>query len=78
MTRGAAGTTANVVLAAAGLAAAYVVVTTPPLRRLALRAARGWLGASVPVYLIGETLRAWVASGRVADRGVGAPGLELR
>jgi len=63
MTRGAARTTANVVLAAAGLAAAYVVVTTPPLRRLALRAARVWLGASIPAYLIGETRRAWMASG---------------
>jgi hypothetical protein len=63
MTRGAAHTTANVVLAAAGFAAAYVVLTTPPLRRLALRAARVWLGASVPVYLIGETRRAWIESG---------------
>ena len=67
MTRGAARTTADVVLAAAGLAAAYVVVTTPPLRRLALRAFRVWLGASVPVYLIGETRRAWTASGRAAE-----------
>ena len=63
MTRDAAHTAANVVLFAAGLAAAYVVMTTPPLRRAALRAAL-WLGASVPAYLIGETRRAWIASGR--------------
>jgi hypothetical protein len=65
MTSGTARTTANVVLAAAGLAAAYVVVTTPPLRRLAFRAARMWLGAGVP-FLIAETTRAWMESGRPA------------
>ena len=78
MTSARARTVANIVVASAGLAAAYVVVTTPPLRRLALRAAQVWLGTSVPVYLISETRRAWMASGRAADRGIGAPGLELR
>jgi len=68
MTRGTARTTANVVLAAAGLAAAYVVLTTPPLRRLAWRAARVWLGASVPAYLVAETRRAWLASDVAALR----------
>jgi hypothetical protein len=67
MTRDAAHTTANVVLAAAGLAAAYVVMTTPPLRRLAFLAARIRLGASIPAYLVGETRRAWIASGRAAS-----------
>ena len=66
MTRDAARTTANVVLAAAGLAAAYVVLTTPPLRRLALRATRVWLGASIPVYLAGEVRRAGMESARAA------------
>ena len=37
MTGATARTVANVVLISAGVAAAYVVVTTPPLRRLALR-----------------------------------------
>jgi hypothetical protein len=55
-----------VVLAAAGAAAAYVVFTTPPLRRLVLRSARLWLGATVPVYLLGQVRRAWVESGRPA------------
>lgn len=62
MTRDAARTAANVVLASAGVAAAYVVLTTPPLRRLALRAARIWLGASVPVYLMNTVRRAWMES----------------
>jgi hypothetical protein len=66
MTGDAARTTANVVLAAAGLAAAYVVVTTPPLRRLARGALRVWLGASVPMFLLTETRRAWMASARAA------------
>jgi len=42
--------------------AAYVVLTTPPLRRLAVRATRVWLGASVPVYLANEIRKAWVES----------------
>ncbi len=59
MTGAAARTTANLVLVAAGVAAAYVVYTTPPLRRLATRATRMWLGASIPAYLMQEALRAW-------------------
>jgi hypothetical protein len=53
--------TANVVLATVGVAAAYVILTTPPLRRLALRATRIWLGASVPI-LVEEARRAWIES----------------
>jgi len=48
------------------VAAAYVVITTPPLRRFALRAARIWLGASVPVYLAREVHRARVESAPAA------------
>jgi hypothetical protein len=61
-----ARTTANVVLAAAGLAAAYVVLTTPPLRRLAFHGLRLWLGASVPVYLLTQVRTAWIESGQPA------------
>jgi hypothetical protein len=61
-----ARTVANVVLVSAGVAAAYVVMTTPPLRRLALRATRLWLGASVPLYLLEQTRRAWVESAQSA------------
>jgi hypothetical protein len=63
MTSAAARRVANAVLASAGVAAAVVVLATPPLRRLALRAARVWLGVSVPAYLLAETRRAWVESG---------------
>ena len=64
MTSASARTVANVVLVSAGVAAAYVVMTTPPLRRLAFRATRLWLGASVPLYLLEQTRRAWVESAR--------------
>jgi hypothetical protein len=64
MTSARARTVANVVLVSAGVAAAYVVMTTPPLRRLAFRATRLWLGASVPLYLLEQTRRAWVESAR--------------
>ena len=40
MTQENARTVANVVIASAAVAAAYVVLTTPPLRRLAMQAAR--------------------------------------
>jgi hypothetical protein len=66
MTGPGARTAANVVLAGAGLAAAYVILTTPPLRRLARVALRVWLGTSVPVYLLGTVRQAWVESGRQA------------
>jgi len=66
MTNVAARTTANVVLLATGIAAAYVIVTTPPLRRFALRIAYAWLGASAPMYFVNEVRRAWVESGQPA------------
>ena len=49
MTRDRAHTIANVVIATAGVAAAYVVLRTPSLRRLAFQGIRVWLGASIPV-----------------------------
>jgi hypothetical protein len=65
MTATSARTAANLVVAAAGLAAAYVVLTTPSLRRVASRAVRIWLGASVP-WLMNEVRQAWMESGRAA------------
>jgi hypothetical protein len=62
MTSANARTVANVILVTAGVAAAYVILTTPSLRRIAFRGARLWLGASVPGYLAAETRQAWVAS----------------
>jgi hypothetical protein len=64
MTRADAQATADMLLVAVGVAAAVVVITTPPLRRLAGRAVRMWLGVSLPTYLLAETRRAWVESGR--------------
>jgi hypothetical protein len=64
VTRSAAHSVANVVLISAGAAAAYVIVTTPPLRRLAAHGIRWWLGAGVPLYLVSEVREAWVQSAR--------------
>jgi hypothetical protein len=61
-----ARTISNALVLSAGVAAAYVVITTPPLRRFALRAARLWLGASLPVFLAREVRRAWVESAPTA------------
>ncbi|HEV8347837.1 MAG TPA: hypothetical protein VGQ16_14775 [Vicinamibacterales bacterium] len=66
MTSATARTVTNVVLVSAGVAAAFVILTNPPLRRLAMRATKLWLGVSVPAYLLDETRRAWVESGQAA------------
>lgn len=66
MTQDRARTVANVMIATAGVAAAYVILRTPSLRRLARRGVRVWLGASVSGYLIAETARAWMQSRRAA------------
>ncbi len=58
-----ARTAANVVLVSAGVAAAYLVLTRPPLRRLAFTAVRIWLGASLPAFLLTQAREAWVESG---------------
>ena len=71
MTDSTARAVANVVLVSAGVAAAYVVVTTPPLRRLAMRLVRLWLGASVPIYLASQAREAWAESGRTHRAGSG-------
>jgi hypothetical protein len=62
VTQTTARTISDALILSAGVAAAYVVITTPSLRRLALRAARLWLGASIPVYVAREVHRAWVES----------------
>ena len=66
MTDANARTAANVVLVSAGIAAAYVILTRPPLRRLAFTALNLWLGASVPAFLVNQAREAWVESGRSA------------
>jgi hypothetical protein len=64
MTDANARTAANVLLVSAGAATAYVILTKPPLRRLAFKAVRYWLGAGVPVFLLAQVREAWVESGR--------------
>jgi len=71
MTDRSARIAANLVLAAAGAAVAYVVITTPPLRRLAKVALKLWLGGSVPVYLATEARRAWAEPRHGPTRPVG-------
>ena len=63
MTRANAETAADLILVAVGVAAAVVVITTPPLRRLALGGLRVWLGASIPLFLTTLVARAWAESG---------------
>jgi hypothetical protein len=63
MTAESARTASTAILVTAGVAAAYVVLTTPPLRRLASLGVRLWLGASLPAYLLSEVGRAWVETG---------------
>jgi hypothetical protein len=64
VTEASARRVANAVLASAGLAAAVVVVTTPPLRLLAGHALRHWLGGmGVTAYLANEAIKAWRQSG---------------
>jgi hypothetical protein len=67
VTSATARTVANVLVLTAGAAAAYVVLTTPPLRRLAFRASKIWLGASLPVFLLKEVGKAWAESSRLRD-----------
>lgn len=62
MTDRSARTVANVILASAGATAAIVVLTTPPLRRLAFRASRVWLFTTLPLFLLNETRKAWAES----------------
>jgi hypothetical protein len=58
-----ARTTANVLLASTGVAAAYVILTRAPLRRVTLRMVRLWLGACVSAYLVDQVRQVWLAHG---------------
>jgi hypothetical protein len=62
VTSSAARTIANGLLVAAGAVAAYAVLTKPARKRVLVRGARVWLGASVPVYLANELRQARVQS----------------
>jgi hypothetical protein len=64
MTESGARTVANVLVVSAGVAAVGAVIASPPLRRFAGHALRWWLGASVPVFLLGQLREAWAQSAR--------------
>lgn len=64
MTEESARKVANVVLGAAALGAAYVVVSNPPLRRLAWRLAVLGLTRKLPLWVSREVQDAWRESGQ--------------
>jgi hypothetical protein len=77
MTEESARRIANIVLGAAAVGATYVIVTTPPLRRLAWRLAVVALTGTIPAWLQHEVKQAWAESGRSRRPGPPsrAPGL---
>jgi uncharacterized protein (DUF2236 family) len=58
---------ANLLIGAAVVGAAYYVVRTPSLRRLAWRLAVTAATGSLPVWLRQEVQRGWTESGRRLD-----------
>ena len=66
MTEDQARVAANVVLGAAAIAAAYYVWRTPPLRRVAVQAARTWAAGPLAAWVATEMRRAWDESGRAS------------
>jgi hypothetical protein len=63
MTRERAHTAANVILGVAALGAAWYVLRTPELRRLAFTLAGAALTGTVPAWLNAEIRKAWAESG---------------
>ena len=64
MTQATAEKVANVLIGAAVAGAAYYVVKTPPLRRLAWRLTIAAVTGTIPVWLVQEIRNGWEASGR--------------
>ena len=64
MTEDTARKVANVVLIVAATGAAYYVVKTPPLRRLAWRLGLTALTGTLPAWIGREIQQAWSESGR--------------
>ena len=63
MTPKRARATANILMAAAAGAVAYVVLRTPSLRHAVWRAVRTGLTVTLPGYLLHEAREAWQVSG---------------
>jgi hypothetical protein len=66
MTEKTAQRIADVALGAAALGAAYYIIRTPPLRRLAIGLAMTALTGAIPALLTREVQQAWIQSGRRA------------
>jgi hypothetical protein len=66
MTERTARTVANVVIGAAAVGAAYIVVRTPSLRRLAIGLAMTGLTRGLPAWVTREAQHAWSQSARRA------------
>jgi hypothetical protein len=62
MTDARAQRTANVILGIAAAGAAYYILRTPRLRRMAFQLAGAALTGTVPAWLSGELRRAWSES----------------
>jgi hypothetical protein len=67
VTEATARTVSSLVLASAGAAAAYVILTTPSLRRLVWTATERWLGNTPQGFVAAQLREAWAESGRTAD-----------
>jgi hypothetical protein len=66
MTQSSADKIANVVIGAVALGAAYYVVKTPPLRRLAWRLTVATMTGIIPAWITQEIRASWEASGTPA------------
>jgi hypothetical protein len=64
MTDDTARKVANAAIGLAALGAAYVILSRPPLRRLAFRLALTALTGTLPGWLNQEVRQAWADSGR--------------
>jgi hypothetical protein len=71
MTKEQAEKTANVLLGIAAVGAAYYVLRTPALRRVAWQVARAALVSGGPAWLMSELRRGWSESPRAAAPGQG-------
>ena len=78
MTERQARTTANLVMAAAAVGAAYYVLRTPPLRRTVWQLARRWAAGPLVVWLASEVRGAWDESGSPAVLTPGRSGATSR
>jgi hypothetical protein len=69
MTEAQARKTANVILGVAAVGAAYYILRTPPLRRMAFKLAAVAITGKIPAWFGDEVRRAW--TGTDGDRMIG-------